>query len=147
MSPSFFRRVSRKGAGGCREQADRRPGPRCIRRVVEPDGVTVKLLAKGCPVVAVANPLRGVRSDAAYLATLLDSIDGPVILVGHSFGGIVISNIPTVKTNFKALVFELRFRARRVAMMTNPGALVDLFDAAAARSALSITPITGESRV
>ncbi len=69
------------------------------------NGVTTKLLAKGYPVVAVANPLRGVKSDAAYLAALLASIDGPVVLVGHSYGGNVISNIPTARTNVKALVF------------------------------------------
>jgi pimeloyl-ACP methyl ester carboxylesterase len=67
--------------------------------------VTAKLLAKGYAVVAVANPLRGVKYDATYLANLLDTIDGPVILVGHSYGGNVISNIPTAKTNVKALVF------------------------------------------
>jgi pimeloyl-ACP methyl ester carboxylesterase len=67
--------------------------------------VTAKLLAKGYPVVAVANPLRGVKSDAAYLANVLDSISGPVILVGHSYGGNVISNVPTAKTHVKALVY------------------------------------------
>lgn len=67
--------------------------------------VTYRLLAKGYPVVAVAIPLRSVKSDAAYLANLLGAIDGPVILVGHSYGGNVISNIPTAKTNVKALVF------------------------------------------
>jgi pimeloyl-ACP methyl ester carboxylesterase len=67
--------------------------------------VTAKLLAKGYPVVAVANPLRGVKYDADYLDKLLGSIDGPVILVGHSYGGNVISNISTAKTNVKALIF------------------------------------------
>jgi pimeloyl-ACP methyl ester carboxylesterase len=67
--------------------------------------VTTRLLAKGYPVVAIAIPLRGVKSDAAYLANLLGSIDGRVVLVGHSYGGNVISNIPTAKTNVRALVF------------------------------------------
>ena len=53
--------------------------------------VTTKLLAKGYPVVAVANPLRSVKGDASYLASLLDAIPGPVILVGHSYGGTVIT--------------------------------------------------------
>ena len=69
------------------------------------DGTTSKLLAKGYPVVAVANPLRGVKFDAAYLSKALESIKGPVILVGHSYGGNVISNVPTASTNVKALVF------------------------------------------
>lgn len=69
------------------------------------NGVTAKLLAKGYPVVAVANPLRGVKSDATYVANELASISGPVILVGHSYGGGVISNVPTAGTNVKALVF------------------------------------------
>ena len=73
--------------------------------------VTAKLLAKGYPVVAVANPLRGVKSDAAYVAALLGSIDGKVILVGHSYGGNVISNIPTTKTNVRALVYVSGFAA------------------------------------
>jgi pimeloyl-ACP methyl ester carboxylesterase len=67
--------------------------------------VILKLLAKGYPVVAVAVPLRGVKSDADYVASVLDTIKGPVILVGHSYGGNVISYAPTGKTNVKALVF------------------------------------------
>jgi len=67
--------------------------------------VITQLLAKGYPVVAVAIPLRGVKSDAAYLDNLLASIKGPVILVGHSYGGNVISNVATGKGKIKALVF------------------------------------------
>src|SRR4051795_5791758 len=55
------------------------------------NAVTRRLLADGYPVVAAANPLRGVASDAAQVKALLDSIDGPVVLVGHSYGGSVIS--------------------------------------------------------
>jgi len=67
--------------------------------------VIAKLLAKGYPVVAVANPLRGVKSDASYVASMLDAISGPVILVGHSYGGNVISVAATGKSNVKALVY------------------------------------------
>jgi pimeloyl-ACP methyl ester carboxylesterase len=67
--------------------------------------VVAKLLAKGYPAVAVAVPLRGVKSDASYVASLLDAIKGPVILVGHSYGGTIISNAATGKTNVKALVY------------------------------------------
>jgi len=67
--------------------------------------VIAKLLAKGYPVVAVANPLRSVKGDASYVASVLDSISGPVILVGHSYGGTVISVAATGKSNVKALVY------------------------------------------
>jgi pimeloyl-ACP methyl ester carboxylesterase len=73
------------------------------------DGVVTQLLAKGYPVVAVANPLRGVRSDAAYVANVVDSIPGPVVLVGHSYGGNVITNAATGKANVKALVYVAGF--------------------------------------
>jgi pimeloyl-ACP methyl ester carboxylesterase len=67
--------------------------------------VIAKLLAKGYPLVAIANPLRSVKGDASYLASLLDSIHGPVILVGHSYGGTVITVAATGKSNVKALVY------------------------------------------
>src|SRR5476651_644675 len=67
------------------------------------DGVITKLLARGYPVVAVANPLRSLRTDAAYVASVLDGIPGPVVLVGHSYGGSVITNAATGKKNVKAL--------------------------------------------
>jgi pimeloyl-ACP methyl ester carboxylesterase len=67
--------------------------------------VSAKLLAKGYPVVAVANPLRSVKGDASYLASLIDAIPGPIILVGHSYGGAVITVAATGKSNVKALVY------------------------------------------
>ncbi len=69
------------------------------------NNVAAKLLAEGYSVVAVANPLRGVKSDALYVANLLDSIAGPVILVGHSYGGNVISYAAVGKSQVKALVY------------------------------------------
>ena len=73
------------------------------------DGVVSRLLAKGYPVIAVANPLRGVRVDAAYVGTVIDGIPGPVVLVGHSYGGTVITNAATDKKNVKALVYVAGF--------------------------------------
>jgi pimeloyl-ACP methyl ester carboxylesterase len=67
--------------------------------------VTTKLLAEGYTVVAVANPLRSVKGDASYVGSLLDAIPGPVILVGHSYGGTVITVAATGKKNVKALVY------------------------------------------
>src|SRR5688500_14345475 len=58
-------------------------------------GVIERLQAHGVPVVAPANPLRGIAHDSAYLASLLDGIPGPIIAVGHSYGGAVITNAAT----------------------------------------------------
>lgn len=65
--------------------------------------VISRLLDAGYPVVAVANPLRGVSSDAAYLAGLVDALEGDVVLVAHSYGGMVISNVTNDRV--KAMVF------------------------------------------
>lgn len=53
------------------------------------NGVAERLLARGVPSVAFANPLRRVVDDAASLAALTESIEGPVLVVGHSYGGMV----------------------------------------------------------
>ncbi|MET7403808.1 alpha/beta hydrolase, partial [Dactylosporangium sp. NPDC005572] len=71
--------------------------------------VTQKLLDDGYPVVAAANPLRGVASDAAQVRALLDSIAGPIILVGHSYGGSVISEAAAGDKDVKALVYVAAF--------------------------------------
>ncbi|MFH8490995.1 alpha/beta fold hydrolase [Streptomyces longisporoflavus] len=54
-------------------------------------GVIDELQRDGIPVLAVANPLRGLASDAAYIASVAAQIDGPVVLVGHSYGGALIT--------------------------------------------------------
>ncbi|MFJ3305196.1 alpha/beta fold hydrolase [Streptomyces sp. NPDC086549] len=59
----------------------------------------------GYPVVAAANPLRGVTGDADYIRSVLQSIKGPVVLVGHSYGGAVITNAARGAGNVKALVY------------------------------------------
>jgi pimeloyl-ACP methyl ester carboxylesterase len=68
-------------------------------------GVIRLLQADGYPVIAWANPLRSVKADSSYLASLIDSVNGPVILVGHSIGGMSITNAATGKDNVKGLVF------------------------------------------
>lgn len=71
---------------------------------------TVKGLQKaGFPVIAAANPLRDLTTDSAYVGSLLDTIKGPVILVGHSYGGMVISNVAAGRKNVKALVYVAAF--------------------------------------
>jgi pimeloyl-ACP methyl ester carboxylesterase len=57
------------------------------------NGVIRILKKDGYPVLAVANPLRGVASDGAYVSNALDSIKGAVVLVGHSYGGFVITGV------------------------------------------------------
>lgn len=72
-------------------------------------GVVPHLQARGLRVVGVANPLRSLRGDADYLGQLVDSMPGPVVLVGHSYGGAVITNAATGRKNVKALVYVAAF--------------------------------------
>ncbi len=68
-------------------------------------GVIQRLQAAGHEVVALPNTLRGVAADAAVIRNYLDTIDGPVVLVAHSYGGFVITNAATGAQNVKALVY------------------------------------------
>lgn len=72
-------------------------------------GVIERLQARGVPVLAPANPLRGIAVDAAYLATVLNEIQGPVVAVGHSYGGAVITNAATNASNVIGLVYVAAF--------------------------------------
>ena len=72
-------------------------------------GVIERLQAKGIKVIAAATPLRGLKSDSAYVAALIDEIAGPVLAVAHSYGGAVISNAATGKSNVVGLVFVAAF--------------------------------------
>ena len=72
-------------------------------------GVIELLQQQGYTVVAPANPLRGVAADSAYTASLLNQIDGPVLLAGHSYGGAVITNAATSAPNVVGLVFVAAF--------------------------------------
>jgi pimeloyl-ACP methyl ester carboxylesterase len=73
------------------------------------NAVAGQLLANGYPVIAAANPLRSVKGDAAYVGKVVESIKGPVVLVGHSYGGSVISAAAVGKNNVKALVYIAGF--------------------------------------
>ena len=66
--------------------------------------VIPELLAGGLPVVAPAVPMRSLAGDAAYVASVIRQIDGPVILVGHSYGGAVIT-VAGIEDNVRALVY------------------------------------------
>jgi pimeloyl-ACP methyl ester carboxylesterase len=67
--------------------------------------VTARLQRRGYTVISPANPLRGPASDAAYVAGVLKRIQGPIVLVAHSYGGAVISEAATQVSNVKALVY------------------------------------------
>lgn len=67
--------------------------------------VSAILLKQGYDVHAWANPLRGLPTDAAYLRDHLSTIKGPIVLVGHSYGGAVISEASTGNKQVKSLVY------------------------------------------
>jgi pimeloyl-ACP methyl ester carboxylesterase len=73
------------------------------------NAVIERLQRQGCTVVAPANPLRGLATDSAYLASLVNQLDGPVLLVGHSYGGAVITNAATDAPNVVGLVYVAAF--------------------------------------
>lgn len=73
------------------------------------NGVSRILLKDGYRVVAVANPLRSVSTDAAYVSDVVASIEGPVVLVGHSYGGQVITTSANGRDNVKSLVYVAAF--------------------------------------
>lgn len=73
------------------------------------DYVIDSLDSAGYPVIAAANPLRNLAADAASIADLVRTIDGPVVLVAHSYGGAVISNVPADAGEITGLVYVAAF--------------------------------------
>ncbi|HEY6645428.1 alpha/beta hydrolase [Povalibacter sp.] len=73
------------------------------------NGVIRILEKEGYPIVAAANPLRSVKGDAAYVSDIVASIESPVVLVGHSYGGMVISEAAKGNSNVKSLVYVAAF--------------------------------------
>ncbi|MET8221087.1 alpha/beta fold hydrolase [Streptomyces hirsutus] len=69
------------------------------------NGVVERLERRGYTVIAPANPLRGLYNDSAYIASVLDSIKGPIVLVGHSYGGALISSAAAGNPRVKSLVY------------------------------------------
>jgi pimeloyl-ACP methyl ester carboxylesterase len=72
-------------------------------------GVVERLRKRSVDVVAVANPLRGVPGDAAYVGDVIAAIGGPVVLVGHSYGGMVITEAAAGRDDVVALVYVCAF--------------------------------------
>lgn len=73
------------------------------------NGVIPKLQQAGLAVTAPSNPLRGLAHDSAYIASYVNQIPGPVLLVGHSYGGAVITNAGSQVSNAVGLVYVAAF--------------------------------------
>jgi pimeloyl-ACP methyl ester carboxylesterase len=73
-------------------------------------GVIERLLSRGYPVLAPAMPMRGLASDVAYLRSFLETLGGPVVVAGHSYGGSVISDPAALTPAVRALVFVAAFQ-------------------------------------
>ncbi|MGW0627807.1 alpha/beta fold hydrolase [Streptomyces sp. NPDC002758] len=106
-----FRRASsrRLGRRGRRGSGPRRPRCRSAGAWADAsswNAVIGRLQRAGYTVYAPPNPLRGVSYDAQTLASFVATIPGPVVLVGHSYGGMVITNAATKSPNVKALVYD-----------------------------------------
>lgn len=71
--------------------------------------VIQELQSRGLPVLAPANPLRSLAGDSAYIASVVNEIDGPVLLVGHSYGGAVITVAGAAADNVVGLVYITAF--------------------------------------
>ncbi|GGM44455.1 alpha/beta fold hydrolase [Promicromonospora citrea] len=94
-------------------------------------GVVRRLQAEGYPVVAPANPLRSLASDSAYLATFLETVDGPTVLVGHSYGAAVATNAAVGNPDVRALVFvngSVPARGETVAELAGPDSALSVPD-------------------
>ena len=73
------------------------------------NGVIERLQAKGLTVTAPANPLRGISTDSDYIAGVFDETPGPVLAVGHSYGGAIITNAAAKAKNVVGLVYVAAF--------------------------------------
>jgi len=104
------------------------------------DAVIERLQDKGYAVVAPPNLLRGPAVDAAYLASYLHSISGPIVLVAHSYGGFVTTNAATGNPNVKALVYIDSFMPDEGEIA---GALVANWGSCVDESALNAVPSDG----
>jgi pimeloyl-ACP methyl ester carboxylesterase len=96
-------------------------------------GVVQRLQHAGYPVRVPPNPLRSLPGDSATIASFLSTIAGPIVLVGHSYGGAVITNAATGNPNVKALVYVDAFA---------PKAGETVFPLSGADSALAVDPTT-----
>ncbi|MGW6143072.1 alpha/beta fold hydrolase [Streptomyces sp. NPDC055140] len=104
------------------------------------NGVIERLQRAGYPTIAPANPLRSLPTDAAYLNSVLKSISGPIVLVGHSYGGAVITNAAAGLPNIKALVYIAAFVPDEGEQL---GVLIDKYPGSIIQAATRPVPYTG----
>ncbi|MFI8338745.1 alpha/beta fold hydrolase [Streptomyces sp. NPDC085639] len=102
--------------------------------------VTERLQHSGHPVIAVANPLRGLTHDAAQVAARLATVPGPVVLAGHSYGGAVITQAAATAPNVKALVYVAAFIPDNGEIL---GELAARFPGSQLDAALTPVPVPG----
>jgi pimeloyl-ACP methyl ester carboxylesterase len=103
------------------------------------NGVVKNLQRDGYPVIAAANPLRGLHSDAEYVRSVLDSVTGPIVLAGHSYGGSVMSEAADGDTDVKALVYIASFAPEKG---ESTSALAAKFPGGELGPALNSVPVT-----
>ena len=104
------------------------------------NGVIEQLTRDGYPVIAAANPLRGLHSDAEYVRAVLDSVRGAVVLAGHSYGGTVMSEAADGNPQVKALVYVASFSLEEG---ESTGELAGKFPGNELGPALSPVPVRG----
>ena len=104
------------------------------------NGVITRLSSGGYPVTAVANPLRGLADDAEYLRAVLDGVDGPLVVAGHSYGGTVMSEAAAGNPHVRALVYVASFILEEG---ESTGELAGKFPGAQLGPALRPVPVPG----
>ncbi|MFJ3973842.1 alpha/beta fold hydrolase [Streptomyces sp. NPDC090021] len=102
--------------------------------------VTERLQSRGHQVIAAANPLRGLAHDAAQVAARLAVVPGPVVLVGHSYGGAAITQAAATAPNVKALVYIAAFMPDAGEVL---GELAARFPGSRLEPALTPVPVPG----
>jgi pimeloyl-ACP methyl ester carboxylesterase len=105
------------------------------------NGVIKRLQAGGYTVYAPPNPLQGLTYDSAFLADFLHSISGPIVVVGHSYGGAVITNAVTGDPQVKALVYVDAFAPAQG--QTLAGLLASVPGSCAVPANLKVVPFPG----
>ncbi|WP_433258508.1 alpha/beta fold hydrolase [Streptosporangium sp. CA-135522] len=104
------------------------------------NAVIERLQHDGYTTIAPANPLRGPPADAPYIKSVLKSIDGPVVLVGHSYGGAVITNAAAGLDNVKALVYIAAFASDKSEQL---GVLINKYPGTQIPTAVKEVPYPG----
>ena len=112
------------------------------------DGVVAALQRDGYPVDAFPTPLQSLSGDSAALRDYLDAISGPVVLVGHSYGGAVVTDAATGEENVKALVYVDAFAPEQGQMVMDlPGAGSALANPAVFKPVPATMPLSGSTEL